>query len=93
MWPISRGAKVSVVGVIVQATVIRVGSARVCSEVDVPPRVWLRLLFGSELKDLKLVIPHPGLAPVTHFSLVYLFELQKFSVAAVGGGKREGGWG
>lgn len=27
------------------------------------------------LKDLKLVIPHPGLVPVTYFSLVYFFEL------------------
>lgn len=29
IWPISRGTKVSVVGVIVQATVIKAGSARV----------------------------------------------------------------
>lgn len=64
MWPVSGGAKVSV---IVRATVIGAGGAP-------PPPCALRLLFGSKLKDLELVIPHPGLAPVTHFSLVHLFE-------------------
>lgn len=28
------------------------------------------------LRDLKLVMPYPGLVPVTYLSLVYLFELK-----------------